>query len=87
MEGQDGAASNPRELDNGSLVAWGSNGWGECDVAALPPGHAWIGVHAGDQHTIARYGLAASVTSAGAGSGQTGMPNPREPGARDARRH
>src|SRR5439155_21471 len=40
--------------NDGSVVAWGDNYYGECNVPALPPGLSYVQVTAGGLHTIAR---------------------------------
>lgn len=40
-------------LDNGEIVAWGSNTLGQCNVLALPAGVTYVGVEAGWDHTVA----------------------------------
>src|SRR5262245_44671679 len=39
---------------DGSVVAWGANGNGRCNVPALPPGLSYVEVAAGWAHTVAR---------------------------------
>ena len=39
---------------DGSVVAWGSNRYGQCNVPALPVGLTYVEVAAGDYHTVAR---------------------------------
>jgi len=39
---------------DGSVVAWGTNRYGECDVPSLPPGLSYVEVAAGVSHTVAR---------------------------------
>ena len=39
---------------DGSVVAWGDNGFGQCNVPALPVGLTYVEVAAGGQHTVAR---------------------------------
>ncbi|MBM4393755.1 MAG: hypothetical protein FJ090_21725, partial [Deltaproteobacteria bacterium] len=39
---------------DGSVVAWGSNVYGQCNVPALPGGLAYVEVAAGWRHTVAR---------------------------------
>jgi hypothetical protein len=41
---------------DGSVVAWGENGRGQCDVPAPPLGAIWLEVKAGGSRTVARYG-------------------------------
>src|SRR5262249_29402966 len=38
---------------DGSVVAWGDNHSGECNVPALPPGLTYVEVAAGYEHTLA----------------------------------
>lgn len=40
-------------LSNGSIMAWGGNGAGQCSVPPLPPGTLYLSVDAGRVHTIA----------------------------------
>jgi alpha-tubulin suppressor-like RCC1 family protein len=37
-----------------SVVAWGDNSFGQCNVPALPPGLSYVEVAAGGLHTVAR---------------------------------
>ena len=39
---------------DGSVVAWGSNSWGQCNVPVLPIGLAYVAIAAGGRHTVAR---------------------------------
>src|SRR5262245_54234235 len=39
---------------DGSVVAWGDNLDGQCNVPALPPGLSYVEVAAGGLHTVAR---------------------------------
>ena len=39
---------------DGSVVAWGDNGYGQCNVPALPAGLTYVEVDGGDYHTVAR---------------------------------
>ena len=39
---------------DGSVVAWGGNQFGQCNVPALPAGLTYVEVAAGDVHTVAR---------------------------------
>jgi ribosomal protein L14 len=39
---------------DGSIVAWGDNSSGQCNVLALPAGLAYAEIAAGDQHVVAR---------------------------------
>jgi hypothetical protein len=39
---------------DGSVVAWGTNYYGQCTVPALPPGVSYVEVAAGLHHTVAR---------------------------------
>jgi hypothetical protein len=39
---------------DGSVVAWGDNASGQCNVPALPPGLFYVEVAAGPAHTVAR---------------------------------
>ncbi len=39
---------------NGSLVAWGENIYGQCNVPALPAGVTYVEFAGGRQHTLAR---------------------------------
>ena len=41
-------------LSDGSVVAWGANGSGQCNVPAPPPGLTYVEVAAGYDYTIAR---------------------------------
>ena len=59
---------------DGSVVAWGDNVYGQCNVPALPAGLTYVEVAAGGYHTVARYDLAAAVVSVGTGCGGAGMP-------------
>ena len=40
--------------NDGSVVAWGENSLGQCNVPALPPGLSYVEVAAGAGHTVAR---------------------------------
>ncbi|HZN40138.1 MAG TPA: hypothetical protein VFD82_15130, partial [Planctomycetota bacterium] len=39
---------------NGSVLAWGDNSFGQCNVPALPTGLSYVEVSAGRRHTVAR---------------------------------
>ena len=39
---------------DGSVVAWGSNTYGQCNVPPLPSGLTYVEIAAGDGHTVAR---------------------------------
>ena len=39
---------------DGSVVAWGHNGWGQCNAPALPSGLSYVEIAAGNAHTVAR---------------------------------
>ena len=39
---------------DGSVVAWGYNDYGQCNVPALPAGLTYVEIAAGDDHTVAR---------------------------------
>ena len=39
---------------DGSVVAWGDNYYGQCNVPALPAGLTYVEVAAGGCHTVAR---------------------------------
>jgi hypothetical protein len=55
-------------------VAWGSNAYGQGNVPPLPSGLTYVEFAMGNGHTVARYGLAATVVSVGTGCGGAGMP-------------
>ena len=40
---------------DGSVVAWGSNSKGQCDLPSLPPGYAYVEIAASEGHNVARY--------------------------------
>lgn len=39
-------------LSSGSVVAWGANNLGQCDVPSLPPGLAYVQIDAGPAHAL-----------------------------------
>lgn len=61
---------------NGTVVAFGSNQYGQCDVPVLPPGIAFVAIAAGDAHSLGCRSdglLAAWGDNAG---GQCNVPSP-----------
>jgi alpha-tubulin suppressor-like RCC1 family protein len=40
--------------NDGSVVAWGRNSHGQCDVPVLPAGLAFVQISAGNRHSLAR---------------------------------
>ncbi len=59
---------------NGSVVAWGANQYGGCEVPALPPGLTFVEVAAGLQHSVARRSDGSVVAWGGNWSGQCNVP-------------
>jgi hypothetical protein len=59
---------------DGSVVAWGYNGWGQCDVPALPPGLTYAEVSAGADHAVARRSDGSVVAWGANDDGQTDVP-------------
>jgi Tol biopolymer transport system component len=66
-------------LSDGSIMAWGYNSWGQCDVPALPPGVRYVQVSAGDYHSLARRSDGTVVGWGDGFSGETSPP-PLPPG-------
>ncbi len=64
---------------DGSIVAWGSNEEGQCDVPALPPGVTYIEADAGYRSSVARRSDGVIVTWGDDEYGQTTVP-PLAPG-------
>src|SRR6188768_3739174 len=59
---------------DGSVVAWGNNAYGECNVPVLPVGLTYAEIAAGGLHTVARRSDG-SVVACGANSwGQCNVP-------------
>ena len=58
---------------DGSVVAWGDNQYGQCDVPALPAGLTYVEVAAGVYHTVARRSDG-SVVAWGLYQGQYNVP-------------
>ena len=59
---------------DGSLVAWGTNTIGQCNVPALPPGLTYVEVAARSAHSVARRSDGSVVAWGANGSGQCNVP-------------
>ena len=59
---------------DGSVVAWGNNACGQCNVPALPAGLTYVEVAAGDGHTVARRSDGSVVAWGNNGYGQCNVP-------------
>jgi hypothetical protein len=59
---------------DGSVVAWGYNGNGQCNVPALSPGLSYVEVAAGGGHTVARRSDGSVVAWGENRGGQTHVP-------------
>ena len=59
---------------DGSVVAWGDNDYGQCNVPALPAGLTYVEVAAGDCHTVARRSDGSVVAWGCNGDGQCNVP-------------
>ena len=61
-------------LGDGSVVAWGDNGAGQCNVPALPGGFSYVEIAAGGYHTVARLSDGSVVAWGNNGNGQCNVP-------------
>src|SRR5262245_14271435 len=59
---------------DGTVVAWGDNKYGECNVPALPAGVSYVQVAAGGGHTVARRSDGAVVAWGYNYTGQCNVP-------------
>jgi hypothetical protein len=59
---------------DGSVVAWGKNTSGQCDVPPLPSGVTYVELAAGDNHCIARRSDGTAVAWGFNGAGQCDVP-------------
>ena len=59
---------------DGSVVAWGYNDYGQCNVPALPAGLTYVEVAAGSGHTVARRSDGSVVAWGDNGCGQCNVP-------------
>ncbi|HTF88128.1 MAG TPA: hypothetical protein VK843_06930, partial [Planctomycetota bacterium] len=59
---------------NGSVLAWGENGNGQCNVLPLPAGLTYTAIAAGDYHTLARRSDGSLVAWGNNGVGQCNVP-------------
>ncbi|MFY9343590.1 MAG: hypothetical protein WAT39_13930 [Planctomycetota bacterium] len=64
---------------DGSVVLWGNNAYGQCNLPPLPPGLSWTQVSTGTSHTMARRSDGAVVGCGRNDSGQSNAP-PLPPG-------
>jgi hypothetical protein len=55
---------------DGSVVAWGDNSYGQCNVPALPSGLAYVEIAAGRRHSLARRSDGSVVAWGETGLGQ-----------------
>ncbi|HLQ37737.1 MAG TPA: hypothetical protein VK348_08050, partial [Planctomycetota bacterium] len=55
------------QRSDGSVIAWGDNSHGQCDVPVLPSGSAYVEVKASLYHTVARLGAESSYVTFGNG--------------------
>ena len=49
-----GTAHTVARRSDGSVVTWGDNSLGQCNVPALPSGLSYVEIAAGIYHTVAR---------------------------------
>src|SRR5688572_17415212 len=61
---------------NGSVVAWGENGYAQCNVPALPSGLSYVEIAAGWSHTVGRRSDGSVVAWGYNNSGQCVVPPP-----------
>jgi alpha-tubulin suppressor-like RCC1 family protein len=59
---------------DGSVVAWGNNSYGQCNVPALAPGLSYVEMAAGERHTVARRSDGSVVAWGWNGWGQCNVP-------------
>jgi hypothetical protein len=61
-------------LSDGSVVAWGSNSFGQCVVPPLPAGLTYVEVSAGGDHSLARRSDGSVVAWGSNANGQCNVP-------------
>jgi hypothetical protein len=64
---------------DGSVIAWGFNSYGQCNVPALPPGQTYVEFAAGAYHTVARRSDGSVIAWGWNDDGQCNVP-PLPPG-------
>src|SRR5262245_34924390 len=69
-----GGAHTVARRGDGSVVAWGWNYYGQCNVPALPSGLTYVEVAAGGEHTVARRSDGSVVAWGDTSAGKCNVP-------------